>query len=125
MPDHKALIVEDSPTMRGFLGLALQRIPGITYKEAKDGVDAARILDQEVFDVVLLDINMPGMNGLQLLKRIRKDPRLAATRVIMITTEWTENSAEEARALGADGYVPKPVQAHQVIDTVKRLLSTQ
>ena len=123
MATYKALIVEDSPTMRHFLTFALQRIPGMTYKEAKDGIDAVRILTDETFDVVLLDINMPGMNGLQLLQRIRKDERLAATRVIMVTTEWSENSEQEARDMGADGYVPKPVQAQQVIETIKRLLS--
>ncbi|MFH1834095.1 MAG: response regulator [bacterium] len=125
MPEYKALIVEDSSTMRHFLSFALQRIPGMVFQEAKDGIEACKVLDRETFDVVLLDVNMPGMNGIQLLQRIRKDERFSGTRVIMITTEGSIDSQQEARELGADGYVPKPVQAQQVIETIKRLLAIQ
>ena len=118
----KVLIVDDSPTMRGLLRFAVQRLPGATVVEAKDGIDAARILGQETFNVILLDVNMPGMNGLQLLERIRKDDRLTKTRVIMITTEGSDTSQEEAKDLGADGYLTKPVRAQQLIEAIKSLL---
>ena len=122
MAQTKVLIVDDSPTMRGLLRFAVQRLPGATVVEAKDGIDAARILGQETFNVILLDVNMPGMNGLQLLERIRKDDRLTKTRVIMITTEGSDTSQEEAKDLGADGYLTKPVRAQQLIEAIKSLL---
>jgi two-component system chemotaxis response regulator CheY len=120
---NKVLIIDDSPTMRGLLRFAIQRLPDATIAEAGDGIEGARILEQETFDLILLDVNMPGMNGLQLLERIRKDDRFAATRVIMITTEGSEMSQQEAKKLGADGYLPKPIRAQQLIETVKFFLS--
>ncbi len=122
MAQTKVLIVDDSPTMRGLLRFAVQRLPDATVIEAKDGIEGARILENEIFDVILLDVNMPGMNGLQLLERIRKDDRFAKTRVIMITTEGSEMSQQEAKDLGADGYLPKPIRAQQLIETLKSFL---
>ena len=122
MSQTKVLIVDDSPTMRGLLRFAIQRLPDSAITEAKDGIEGARILEKETFDVILLDVNMPGMNGLQLLERIRNDDRFKKTRVIMITTEGSEMSQQEAKSLGADGYLPKPIRAQELIEAVKSFM---
>ncbi len=125
MSKYNALIVEDSPTMRQFLGIALARIPGMSYKEANDGIEALQMLNSESFDIVLLDINMPRMDGMRLLQTIRGEERFASTRVVVVTTEGSPDSEEKAMSLGADGYLSKPVNARQVIEAVEGFLPAE
>jgi two-component system chemotaxis response regulator CheY len=119
----RALIVEDSAMMRQLVRFALERIPGMTCTEAKDGMDALRLLREATFDVVMLDINMPVMDGLKLLEVIRKTPEHKATPVVMLTTEGRDEDKNRAMELGATGYLTKPVQAQQVLEVVKGLLT--
>lgn len=117
------LIVDDSPTMRRLLTHALQPIPDTTLIEAGDGVDALKHLVSGVLpDLILTDINMPIMDGLKLVKRIRSNYNLREVPIIVITTEAAAEDRERAQALGANAYITKPVQAPQVLAEVKRLL---
>jgi two-component system chemotaxis response regulator CheY len=117
-----ALIVEDSPTMRQLLKFALGRIKGLAIVEAEDGVDALKKLAGARFDIVLADINMPIMDGLKLVKRVRSDEKLRDIPIVIITTEGGEEDRQRALALGANVYITKPIQAPLVISTVKELL---
>jgi two-component system chemotaxis response regulator CheY len=117
-----ALVVEDSPTMRQLIVFALHRIRGLTVVEANDGVDALRKLSGAKFDIVLADINMPIMDGLKLVKRVRSDEQLKDIPIVIITTEGAEEDRQRALALGANVYITKPIQAPQVIARVKELL---
>jgi two-component system chemotaxis response regulator CheY len=117
-----ALVVEDSPTMRQLIVFALHRIRGLTVVEADDGVDALRKLGAGQLDIILTDINMPIMDGLKLVKRVRSDEALKAIPIIIITTEGAEEDRQRALALGANAYITKPIQAPQVIAKVKELL---
>jgi two-component system chemotaxis response regulator CheY len=117
-----ALVVEDSPTMRQLIVFALKRITGLTVVEADDGVDALRKLSAQKLDIILTDINMPIMDGLKLVKRIRSDEHLKAIPIVIITTEGAEEDRQRALALGANAYITKPIQAPQVIAKVKELL---
>jgi two-component system chemotaxis response regulator CheY len=117
-----ALVVEDSPTMRQLIVFALKRISGLTVVEADDGVDALRKLSAQKLDIILTDINMPIMDGLKLVKRIRSDEQLKTIPIIIITTEGAEEDRQRALALGANAYITKPIQAPQVIAKVKDLL---
>jgi two-component system chemotaxis response regulator CheY len=117
-----ALVVEDSPTMRQLIVFALHRIRGLTVVEADDGVDALRKLGAGKLDIILTDINMPIMDGLKLVKRVRSDEALKAIPIIIITTEGAEEDRQRALALGANAYITKPIQAPQVIAKVKELL---
>jgi two-component system chemotaxis response regulator CheY len=117
-----ALVVEDSPTMRQLIVFALSRIKGLTCVEADDGVDALKKLSGQRFDIIITDINMPVMDGLKLVKRVRSDEQHKAVPVIIITTEGAEEDRQRALALGANAYVTKPIQAPQVIAQVKSLL---
>jgi two-component system chemotaxis response regulator CheY len=117
-----ALVVEDSPTMRQLIVFALHRIRGLSVIEADDGVDALRKLAASKLDIILTDINMPIMDGLKLVKRVRSDEALKAIPIVIITTEGAEEDRQRALALGANAYVTKPIQAPQVIAKVKELL---
>ena len=117
-----ALVVEDSPTMRQLIVFALNRIKGLTVVEANDGVDALRKLSAQQLDIILTDINMPIMDGLKLVRRVRSDEALKSIPIIIITTEGAEEDRQRALALGANSYITKPIQAPQVIAKVKELL---
>ena len=120
-----ALVVEDSPTMRQLIVFALRRIRGLEVVEADDGVDALRKLAASKLDIILTDINMPIMDGLKLVKRVRSDEALKDIPIIIITTEGAEEDRQRALALGANAYITKPIQAPQVIAKVKELLKHQ
>jgi two-component system chemotaxis response regulator CheY len=122
MAHLSALIVDDSPAMRKQLGYALQRVQGMTCVEATDGADAWRKLTAGAFDVVLTDINMPIMDGLKLVGLVRAGGAHQGTPVVVITTEGAEADRRRAMSLGANAYLVKPVQAQQVVETVRALL---
>ena len=117
-----ALVVEDSPTMRQLIVFALNRIRGLTVVEANDGVDALRKLSSQQLDIILTDINMPIMDGLKLVRRVRSDEAMKNIPIVIITTEGAEEDRQRALALGANAYITKPIQAPRVMATVKELL---
>src|SRR3954454_17034285 len=117
-----ALVVEDSPTMRQLIVFALNRIRGLTVVEANDGVDALRKLSSQQLDIILTDINMPIMDGLKLVRRVRSDEAMKSIPIVIITTEGAEEDRQRPLALGPNAYITKPIQAPQVIAKVKELL---
>lgn len=122
MDQLRALVVDDSQAMRRNIVVALQRMGGITLDEAQDGVDALKRFTHERYDIVLTDINMPMMDGLKLVSHIRQMPERSAVPIVVITTESAEEDRQKALHLGASAYLVKPVQAKEVIDTVRMLL---
>ena len=111
--------------MRQLLVFALGRIRGMRIVEAEDGIDALRKLALDKFDIILTDINMPIMDGLKLVKRVRMDPVHKDTPIIIITTEGSQEDRQRALQLGANAYITKPIQAPQVIAKVKELLKIE
>ena len=122
MADYTCLIVEDSPMMRQLLVFAMSRVKNMAIVEADDGVDALKKLNSAKFDIIITDINMPIMDGLKLVKRIRSDAVYQNVPIVIITTEGAEEDRQRALQLGANAYITKPIQAPQVISTVKELL---
>jgi len=122
MLEHNILVVEDSPTMRQLIVFALSRLPGVSCVEAEDGVDALRQMASSRFDLMVTDINMPLMDGLKLLGRVRQDPKHREIPVVVISTEAGRADRERAMRLGANAYIIKPIRAQQVQETVKGLL---
>ena len=120
--DFSCLVVEDSPMLRQLLVFALSRVKHLRVTEADDGVDGLRKLAAGKFDIILTDINMPIMDGLKLVKRVRTDPTHKDTPIIVITTEGSDEDRQRALHLGANAYITKPIQAPQVIAKVKELL---
>jgi two-component system chemotaxis response regulator CheY len=123
--EFTCLVVEDSPMMRQLLVFALSRVKNLRVVEADDGVDGLRKLAGQKFDLILTDINMPIMDGLKLVKRVRSDPTHKDTPIIIITTEGSSEDRKRALELGANAYITKPIQAPQVIAQVKQLLKIE
>jgi two-component system chemotaxis response regulator CheY len=122
MARRHALIVDDSPAMRKQLSYALQRVMGFDATEAGDGADAWRKLGAGMFDILITDINMPLMDGLKLVALVRSGGPHQRIPIVVITTEGAEADRRRAMALGASAYLVKPVQAQQVVDSVRTLL---
>jgi two-component system chemotaxis response regulator CheY len=122
--DSDILVVDDSAAIRKILtrvlrqtGMAIQ-----TIHEAGDGQDALALMGQHRIDLVLSDINMPKMDGLQLLASIKASPQWRNIPVVMITTEGGETKVAEAVRLGAAGYVRKPFTADQIKEKLVGIL---
>lgn len=122
MAKYRVLIVEDSPTMRQLLVFALRRLRDIEIVEAQDGMDGLRKISNDHFDIALIDINMPVMDGLKLIRLIRDEESLKQIPIIVVTTEGADEDRERALALGANEYLTKPIQANRVLAVVKDLL---
>lgn len=122
MAPVKILVIEDSPTMRQLIGFALKRLPGADITEAADGVEGLKKINSDQFDLIITDINMPVMDRLKLISLVRRDINYKSIPILIITTEGGAEDRERALTLGADAYITKPIQAGQVLDTVKSLL---
>jgi len=122
MDRYRVLIVEDSPTMRQLLVFALKRLKSVDVVEAQDGMDGLRKVTSDHFDLALVDINMPVMDGLKLISLIRGEDNLRQMPICVITTEGAQEDRDRALALGADEYLTKPIQANRVLKVAKSLL---
>jgi len=119
---NKALVVDDSRAVRGILGKILAR-HGFSVCEAANGIEALRALEGSASDITLLciDYNMPEMNGIELLTKMRQIPRFHQLPVMMITTETHLESMNKAFTAGANEYVMKPFTADMVVDKLRIL----
>lgn len=118
----KILVVDDSPVVKKIVTTTLIK-KGFEVREALDGVAALEILLNEKIDLVITDLNMPKMDGLQLTREIRKNPTYKRIPVIMLTT----NPSEEQKALeaGANLYLKKPVTSEELISHVQKFLGVE
>jgi two-component system chemotaxis response regulator CheY len=124
MSEIAALIVDDSSVMRKIVERALRQA-GLSLSkvhEASSGVEALDLLRKERVDLILSDINMPMMDGLEFLRQLRAQQLAPDVPVVMITTESSEEHVKEAIVAGAQGYIRKPFTAEQVKDRVLHLL---
>jgi len=125
MERQRILIVEDSPTMRQLLVFALRRLKNVEIVEAQDGMDGLRKVSSDHFDLALIDINMPVMDGLKLISLIRGEDSLKAIPIVVITTEGANEDRDRALALGANEYLTKPIQANRVLAVARGLLKLE
>lgn len=124
MKEICALIVDDSSVMRKIVQRSLHQA-GLEVGqvlEACDGWEALALAERNRVDLILCDINMPAMNGLEFLRMLRSVDSAKGTAVVMITTEGSEPSAAEAFALGARAYIRKPFTPEQIRQAVTPLL---
>jgi two-component system chemotaxis response regulator CheY len=122
MDARRVLIVEDSPTMRQLLVFALRRLKNVEIVEAQDGMDGLRKVSNDQFDLALIDINMPVMDGLKLISLMREEESLKEIPIVVITTEGAQEDRERALKLGANEYLTKPIQANKVLQIARGLL---
>jgi len=117
-----ALVVEDSAIMRGIIISSLAGLPEITPTEVTNGFEALKMLPQKNFDIILTDINMPDINGLELLSFIKNHPNYRTIPVVIISTEKSEADRKRGLALGADDYLTKPFEPQDLQFIIKKLL---
>ena len=121
----KILIVDDFSTMRRIIKNCLQEIGYTDVTEADDGNTALPLLKGGAFDFLITDWNMPGMPGLELLKIVRSDAKLAKLPVLMLTAEAKREQIIEAAQAGVSGYVIKPFTAVTLKDKIDKILATK
>jgi len=117
----RILIVDDFSTMRRIVKNLLHDLGYVNTSEADDGKSAWSVLQASTFDLVVTDWNMPGMTGLDLLKNIRADARLAALKVLMVTAEAQRDQIIEAAKAGVNGYIIKPFTAVTLKEKLEKI----
>ena len=118
----KILIAEDSPTMRSLIVSTIIELGEFETIEAANGFEALRILPREKVDLIITDINMPDINGLELISFIRNNENYQNTPLFIISTEGSERDREKGLALGANAYLVKPFAPYQLQELVRQYL---
>lgn len=115
------LFVDDSASMRQVVGKALTGA-GYEVDAAVDGRDGLSKLDGKKFDAIITDLNMPNMNGIELIKEAKKNAKNRFTPIIMLTTEAGDDLKQQGRAAGAKVWVVKPFKPDQLITVLKKIV---
>ncbi len=121
MMKKSVLLVDDSASLRQVASITLNRA-GFETVQAQDGVDALAKLDGRRFHLIITDINMPRMSGLELLKAIKASPSYRFTPVLMLTTENGQDKMAEAKAQGARAWLTKPFDPSRLLEAIGSLL---
>ena len=117
----KVMVVDDSMMVRSQVGKALEPA-GFSVVQATDGVDALeKLTEADDTSLVVLDFNMPRMNGLDLLRKLKEEGILARLQVVMLTTEGDPRLMRQAKELGARGWIIKPFKPTQLVAVVEKL----
>jgi len=120
----RILIVEDSPTMRSLLTSSLEELGGpVKIVEAETGFEALRHLPRQSFDLIVTDINMPDINGLELVSFVKRNAAYRAIPLVIVSTEGSERDREKGLGLGADAYLVKPFEPAALLDIARELLA--
>jgi two-component system chemotaxis response regulator CheY len=116
------LIVEDSATTRALIRAVTEEMGDFTIIEAASGFEALKLLPTQEFNLVITDINMPDINGLELISFIKNNPRYTNIPLIIVSTERSEEDKKRGIALGAMAYITKPFKAHELQEMIKQAI---
>ncbi len=119
---YKVLVVEDSPAMRTLVGSTVESVDGVQVVETDSGFEALKVLPRERFDLIITDINMPDINGLELINFVKKNPNYREVPLIIISTEGTDRDREKGMRLGAVAYLIKPFEPQDLLEHVRKHL---
>jgi two-component system chemotaxis response regulator CheY len=117
----KILVVDDDKTTRKLLSLYL-KAKGYEVVTAENGLDAMEKLGTENINLVVTDMNMPYMDGIELTKNLRADDSWKGLPIVMVTTEADDDERKKAYEMGVDDYLVKPANAEQISDSIKKIL---
>lgn len=117
---RKILTVDDSLSIRQTVRLTLT-MAGYEVSEADSGQAALEACDKGSFDVVVTDLNMPGMDGIELIRRLRARPQFKFVPILMLTTESQLERKQQGKSVGATGWIVKPFTADQLVATIKKV----
>ena len=116
------LIVEDSTTTRALIRAVIDELGDVETVEAASGFEALKLLPQQEYDLIITDINMPDINGLELISFVRSNQRYIHLPIIIVSTERSEEDKKRGMALGATCYVAKPFKSGELLDTIKKTI---
>jgi two-component system chemotaxis response regulator CheY len=119
----KILVVDDSPSMRSFIGGALESAFGAEITESGNGFEALKTLPGQRFDAIIADVNMPDINGLELLRYLKQHPAYRHIPVVIVSTEVDDTDRERGLSAGAAAYVTKPFEPEELEDVLRPLVS--
>lgn len=122
MDVRKVLIVEDSRATRELLAAAIEVLEGVEVFTAVSGFEALKVLPRHRFSLIITDINMPDINGLELINFVKKNPHYRETPLFVVTTEGREQDRNRGLQLGASEYLVKPFQSEILTALVRRYL---
>ena len=125
MQTKNLLVVDDSRMVRKIISVSLRHEKRIKVYEAASGLEALDKLMEAKIDLIFTDINMPNMDGLELIKRCKEDDMFQHIPIIVITTEDGAEDRERALALGAANYVTKPLNRDSIIDITNSMLLSE
>ena len=117
----RVLAVDDSAVMRNMVRISLSQA-GFEVTQAKDAATALELARQSSYDLVLADVNMPGMNGIELIRALRNEEAYRHTPILMLTTESSPERTREGKEAGATGWIVKPFDPEQLVATMQRVL---
>ncbi len=118
-----ALIVEDSNTTRSLIKSVIEEVGDINAFEAATGFEALKALPRQPFDLIIIDINMPDINGFELLDFVKNNDQYKSIPVVIVSTESSEDDKEKGMALGAVAYLTKPFKLEELQGIVRKALS--
>lgn len=121
MADKKILAVDDSISIRKSISFVLTQ-EGYEVIEAVDGVDGLAKAKADKFNLVITDINMPNMDGIEMIKQIRQTEGYKFTPIIALTTENQDSKMQEGKAAGATGWIVKPFTSEKLLAIVKKII---
>jgi len=116
------LVVDDSSSLRQVVSISLKGA-GFNVIEACDGKDACSKLDGNKIHLIISDVNMPNMNGIEFLKQVKSNPNYKFTPVIMLTTESQDDMKKQGQAAGAKAWMVKPFKPDQMLNAVSKLIA--
>ena len=116
------LVVEDSKAIRSMIRVSLEEAGGFFAVEAGNGFEALKALPTRRFELIITDINMPDINGLELINFVRNNPRYNHLPIIIVSTERSEEDKKRGMALGATAYVTKPFKSSELQEIIKKTL---
>ncbi len=116
------LLVDDSAIIRKMVKIALKKVFKGEILEAGDGLEALNVLSMNTVDLIICDINMPNMDGMEFLSRVKATDEFKEIPVIMLSTEQGEEDVKEAKERGASDYLKKPVKPEKLIKTVYEVI---
>jgi len=116
------LIVEDSATTRALIRAVIEDMGDFNTVEAGSGFEALKLLPTQEFNLVITDINMPDINGLELIHFIKSNPRYSHIPLIIVSTERSEEDKKRGIALGAMSYITKPFKAQELQEVVRQAI---
>lgn len=118
----KILIVDDSVSIRQSVRFILEE-SGYTVFEAGDGVEGLKKISEQKMDLVITDINMPNMDGLEMVRKIRGTDGIKFVPILVLTTESQGTVIDDGKKAGATGWIVKPFNDEKLIDTIKKVLA--